>query len=108
MVSPVQRGRRREESGFERDWTRGDGWDQRPGVRGGTGQRRPAPGGGAVKRNNTDLVLAVGDRVSDDKYGLGRVVAADGVGPLATVTIDFGTAGKIRLIPQFSRTIVKL
>ncbi|MEV6214653.1 DNA helicase PcrA [Nocardia sp. NPDC051833] len=108
VVSPVQRGRRREESGFERDWTRGDGWDQRPGVRGGTGQRRPAPGGGAVKRNNTDLVLAVGDRVSDDKYGLGRVVAADGVGPLATVTIDFGTAGKIRLIPQFSRTIVKL
>ena len=108
VVSPVQRGRRREEGGFERDWTRGDGWDQRPGVRGGTGQRRPAPGGGAVKRNNTDLVLAVGDRVSDDKYGLGRVVAADGVGPLATVTIDFGTAGKIRLIPQFSRTIVKL
>ncbi|MFC9965082.1 DNA helicase PcrA [Nocardia ignorata] len=108
VVSPVQRGRRRgEDSGFDRDWTRGDGWDQRPGVRGGTGTRRPAPGG-AVKRNNTDLVLAVGDRVTDDKYGLGRVVAADGVGPLATVTIDFGTAGKIRLIPQFSRTIVKL
>ncbi|MFC4375667.1 UvrD-helicase domain-containing protein [Nocardia halotolerans] len=107
-VSQVQRGRRRgDDSGFDRDWTRGDGWDQRPGVRGGTGGRRPAPGG-AVKRNNTDLVLAVGDRVTDDKYGLGRVVAADGVGPLATVTIDFGTAGKIRLIPQFSRTIVKL
>ncbi|MFF0543479.1 UvrD-helicase domain-containing protein [Nocardia thailandica] len=111
-VSSPQRGTRRrgEDSGFERDWTRGDGWDQRPGVRGGSGPRRPAPGGGGggVKRNNTDLVLAVGDRVSDDKYGLGRVVAADGVGPLATVTIDFGTAGKIRLIPQFSRTLVKL
>ncbi|WP_278261383.1 DNA helicase PcrA [Nocardia sp. AG03] len=108
VVSPVQRGRRRgEDSGFDRDWTRGDGWDQRPGVRGGGGERRPAPGG-AVKRNNTGLVLAVGDRVSDDKYGLGRVVAVDGVGPVATVTIDFGSAGKIRLIPQFSRTIVKL
>lgn len=107
VISP-QRGRRRgEDSGFERDWTSGSGWDQRPGVRGGSGERRPAPGG-AVKRNNTDLVLAVGDRVTDDKYGLGRVVAADGVGPLATVTIDFGSAGKIRLIPQFSRTIVKL
>ncbi|MFD6454152.1 UvrD-helicase domain-containing protein [Nocardia sp. NPDC056541] len=108
VVSPVQRGRRRgEDSGFDRDWTSGSGWDQRPGVRGGSGERRPAPGG-AVKRNNTELVLAVGDRVTDDKYGLGRVVAADGVGPLATVTIDFGSAGKIRLIPQFSRTIVKL
>ncbi|MEU4417819.1 UvrD-helicase domain-containing protein [Nocardia salmonicida] len=108
VVSPVQRGRRRgEDSGFDRDWTSGNGWDQRPGVRGGSGERRPAPGG-AVKRNNTELVLAVGDRVTDDKYGLGRVVAADGVGPLATVTIDFGSAGKIRLIPQFSRTIVKL
>ncbi|MGY0501637.1 UvrD-helicase domain-containing protein [Nocardia sp. FBN12] len=107
VISP-QRGRRRgEDSGFERDWTSGSGWDQRPGVRGGAGERRPAPGG-AVKRNNTELVLAVGDRVTDDKYGLGRVVAADGVGPLATVTIDFGSAGKIRLIPQFSRTIVKL
>ncbi|WP_410870727.1 UvrD-helicase domain-containing protein [Nocardia sp. A7] len=108
VMSPVQRGRRRgEDSGFDRDWTSGSGWDQRPGVRGGSGERRPAPGG-AVKRNNTELVLAVGDRVTDDKYGLGRVVAADGVGPLATVTIDFGSAGKIRLIPQFSRTIVKL
>lgn len=107
VMSP-QRGRRRgEDSGFDRDWTSGSGWDQRPGVRGGSGERRPAPGG-AVKRNNTELVLAVGDRVTDDKYGLGRVVAADGVGPLATVTIDFGSAGKIRLIPQFSRTIVKL
>lgn len=106
--SPATRGirRRGEDDGLERDWTRGDGWaEQRPGVRD-RGPRRPAPGG--AKRNNTDLVLAVGDRVSDDKYGLGRVISADGFGPLATVTIDFGTAGKIRLIPQYSRTLVKL
>ncbi|MBF6172680.1 DNA helicase PcrA [Nocardia blacklockiae] len=106
--SQVGRGfrRRGEDEGLERDWTRGDGWDQRPGLRD-RGPRRPAPGGSG-KRNNTDLVLAVGDRVSDDKYGLGRVVAAEGFGALATVTIDFGTAGKIRLIPQYSRTLVKL
>ncbi len=107
--SPAARGLRRrgEDEGLERDWTRGDGWGQpqRPGVQG-RGPRRPAPGG--ATRNNTDLVLAVGDRVSDDKYGLGRVIAAEGFGPLATVTIDFGTAGKIRLIPQYSRTLVKL
>nr|WP_227996934.1 DNA helicase PcrA [Nocardia australiensis] len=106
--SPLTRSirRRGDDDGMERDWTRGDGWNQqRPGVRD-RGQRRPAPGG--ATRNNTNLVLAVGDRVSDDKYGLGRVVAAEGFGPLATVTIDFGTAGKIRLIPQYSRTLVKL
>ncbi|WP_405485985.1 DNA helicase PcrA [Nocardia sp. NBC_00511] len=107
-----QRGfrRRGEDDGMERDWTRGDGWsEQRPGLRD-RGERRPAPAAAAAggKRNNTGLVLAVGDRVSDDKYGLGRVVAAEGFGALATVTIDFGTAGKIRLIPQFSRTLIKL
>ncbi|MFI9510430.1 UvrD-helicase domain-containing protein [Nocardia sp. NPDC052566] len=107
--SPASRGirRRGDDDGMERDWTRGDGWEpQRPGLRD-RGPRRPAPAS-APARNNANLVLAVGDRVSDDKYGLGRVVAADGFGPLATVTIDFGTAGKIRLIPQYSRTLVKL
>ncbi|MFI1912097.1 DNA helicase PcrA [Nocardia sp. NPDC020380] len=109
--SQLQRGMRRrgENDGLERDWTRGDGWnEQRPGLRD-RGERRPAPGAsGGGKRNNSGLVLAVGDRVSDDKYGLGRVVAAEGFGALATVTIDFGTAGKIRLIPQYSRTLMKL
>ncbi|MBF6330558.1 DNA helicase PcrA [Nocardia transvalensis] len=98
--------RRGDDDGLERDWTRGDGWSQRPGLRDG-GPKRPAPSS-TGKRNNTNLVLAVGDRVSDDKYGLGRVIAAEGFGSLATVTIDFGTAGKIRLIPQYSRTLVKL
>lgn len=109
MSAPTRAGRRRGEEGFGTDWTRPAGWagsdgsaESRPGVRG----ERGAPRG--ATRNNVDLALAVGDRVSDDKYGLGRVVAADGVGPMATVTIDFGTAGKIRLIPQFSRTLTKL
>ncbi|AYF73027.1 DNA helicase PcrA [Nocardia yunnanensis] len=99
--------RRGDDDGLERDWTRGDGWSEsRPGL-GGRGERRPAPAA-AGKKNNAGLVLAVGDRVNDDKYGLGRVIAAEGFGSLATVTIDFGTAGKIRLIPQYSRTLTKL
>ncbi|MBL1075447.1 DNA helicase PcrA [Nocardia sp. 2] len=104
-LEPVsaQRGfgrRRGEDEGFERDWTRGDGWNEpRPGIRD-RGDRRPAPT--AAKRSNSTLVLAVGDRVSHDKYGLGRVIAAEGFGQLATATIDFGTAGKIRLMPQHS------
>jgi DNA helicase-2/ATP-dependent DNA helicase PcrA len=103
-ASPTSRGLRRrgEDDGLERDWTRGDGWSERPGMRG--GERRPAPG--SAKRGNTNLVLAVGDRVNHDKYGLGRVIAAEGLGPLASVTIDFGTAGKIRLIPQYSSGVL--
>jgi len=55
------------------------------------GSRRPL-GSGPV------LELAVGNRVSHDKYGLGTVVAVDGVGQRATATIDFGTTGKVRLM----------
>jgi DNA helicase-2/ATP-dependent DNA helicase PcrA len=52
--------------------------------------------------------LEVGDRVSHDKYGLGTVIAAEGTGPKATATIDFGTAGTIRLMLIGSVPLVKL
>jgi DNA helicase II / ATP-dependent DNA helicase PcrA len=44
------------------------------------------------------ISLEVGDRVNHDKYGLGTVVASDGAGVRATVTIDFGSAGTVRLM----------
>ncbi len=44
------------------------------------------------------LHLEVGDRVSHDKYGLGLVTVVDGVGSKATATIDFGSAGTVRLM----------
>jgi DNA helicase-2/ATP-dependent DNA helicase PcrA len=44
------------------------------------------------------LVLAVGDRVSHDKYGLGTVVATEGSGLRANATIDFGSSGTVRLM----------
>jgi DNA helicase II / ATP-dependent DNA helicase PcrA len=40
----------------------------------------------------------VGDRVNHDKYGLGTVIASDGAGVRATVTIDFGSSGTVRLM----------
>jgi DNA helicase-2/ATP-dependent DNA helicase PcrA len=49
-------------------------------------------------QNTPALSLDVGDRVTHDKYGLGTVVATDGSGPRATATIDFGSAGKVRLM----------
>ncbi|MFL6267113.1 MAG: DNA helicase PcrA [Actinomycetes bacterium] len=44
------------------------------------------------------LSVEVGDRVNHDKYGLGTVVATDGMGVRATATIDFGSAGTVRLM----------
>ncbi|EEW49940.1 ATP-dependent DNA helicase PcrA [Corynebacterium efficiens YS-314] len=67
----------------------------------GSQTRRSAPSRPSIptkQSRNKDLELAVGDRVNHDKYGLGTVIAADGSGPRATVTIDFGSAGKVRLM----------
>ncbi len=44
------------------------------------------------------ISLEVGDRVNHDKYGLGTVVESDGAGVRATVTIDFGSNGRVRLM----------
>ncbi len=69
----------------------------------GSGTASRAGGGSGLRRGPTlgskpALELAVGDRVSHDKYGLGKVLAVDGVGQRATATIDFGAAGKVRLM----------
>ncbi|NKQ58157.1 DNA helicase PcrA, partial [Amycolatopsis sp. K13G38] len=49
-------------------------------------------------QNTVAMKLDVGDRVSHDKYGLGTVVESQGEGPRATATIDFGAAGKVKLM----------
>ncbi|GAB3005051.1 DNA helicase PcrA [Amycolatopsis acidiphila] len=67
---------------------------------------RPAPTKGW--QNTVALKLDVGDRVSHDKYGLGTVVEAQGEGPRATATIDFGAAGKVKLMLIGSVPMVKL
>ena len=65
-------------------------------------------GFGAARGRNNHLVLAVGDRVSHDKYGLGTVLETRGSGPTATVVIDFGSAGKVRLMLVGGVPMVKL
>jgi len=59
------------------------------------GMPRPAPGRSG---NRPLLVLAPGDRVSHDKYGLGRVEEVSGVGESATSLIDFGSSGRVKLM----------
>lgn len=51
-----------------------------------------------AKLSSPVLDLAPGDRVTHDKYGLGKVLSCDGSGPRTTATIDFGAAGKVRLM----------
>jgi len=60
------------------------------------GPPRPSPVGGAGKRPL--LMLAPGDRVNHDKYGLGRVEEVSGVGESAMSLIDFGSAGRVKLM----------
>jgi DNA helicase-2/ATP-dependent DNA helicase PcrA len=61
------------------------------------GAPRPSPTrSGAGKR--PPLVLQPGDRVTHDKYGLGRVEEVSGVGESAMSLIDFGSAGRVKLM----------
>jgi DNA helicase-2/ATP-dependent DNA helicase PcrA len=61
------------------------------------GAPRPSPTrSGAGKRPL--LVLEPGDRVTHDKYGLGRVEEVSGVGESAMSLIDFGSAGRVKLM----------
>ncbi|VEG38965.1 ATP-dependent DNA helicase PcrA [Mycolicibacterium flavescens] len=61
------------------------------------GSPRPSPTrSGAGKRPL--LVLEPGDRVTHDKYGLGRVEEVSGVGESAMSLIDFGSSGRVKLM----------
>ena len=54
-------------------------------------------------RQTSTIDLVVGDRVTHDKFGLGRVVAIDGTGDRAQATIDFGAGvGEKRLLMRYA------
>ena len=59
------------------------------------GSPRPAP---SRSGNRPLLVLTAGDRVTHDKYGLGRVEEVSGVGESAMSLIDFGSSGRVKLM----------
>ncbi len=61
------------------------------------GTPRPSPmrSGGGKKAL---IVLEPGDRVIHDKYGLGRVEEVSGIGESAMSLIDFGSAGRVKLM----------
>ena len=61
------------------------------------GAPRPSPSRGATGKRPL-LVLEPGDRVTHDKYGLGRVEEVSGMGESAMSLIDFGSAGRVKLM----------
>lgn len=62
------------------------------------GTPRPSPSRPAPARNRPIITLEPGDRVTHDKYGLGRVEEVTGVGDLAMSLIDFGSGGRVKLM----------
>ncbi|MFH5231766.1 DNA helicase PcrA [Antrihabitans spumae] len=93
--------------GQSRDWTRtgGSGFGGPSRRAESYGSPRPAPGS---VRGKAVEVYKLGDRVNHDKYGLGTVISEDTLGQYPTVTIDFGSAGKVRVVPGFGAPMMKL
>ena len=83
------------DSGFFR--SRGGGYGSRSAASS-PSQRSRKPASATSMPKNNHLNLVVGDRVNHAKYGLGTVIEASGTGARATVTVDFGSAGKVRLM----------
>ena len=84
------------------DWRRAEPERSAPVGRFGFGRRPTATDRGnwnvPQRTLQPTISLEVGDRVNHDKYGLGTVIASDGAGVRATVTIDFGSSGTVRLM----------
>ena len=49
-------------------------------------------------RDNGDLELDAGDRISHLDFGEGRVIAVTGVGPRRIAEVQFDTAGRKKLL----------
>jgi DNA helicase II / ATP-dependent DNA helicase PcrA len=61
------------------------------------GTPRPSPTRSGTSKRPL-LVLEPGDRVTHDKYGLGRVEEVSGIGESAMSLIDFGSSGRVKLM----------
>ncbi|CAA0127848.1 ATP-dependent DNA helicase UvrD1 [Mycolicibacterium vanbaalenii] len=61
------------------------------------GTPRPSPARSSAGKRPL-IVLEPGDRVTHDKYGLGRVEEVSGAGESAMSLIDFGSAGRVKLM----------
>ena len=63
---------------------------------------RTAPPPRATGKKLISIELAIGDRVSHDTFGLGKVVKVSGEGDRTEATIDFGALGEKRLLLRYA------
>jgi DNA helicase-2/ATP-dependent DNA helicase PcrA len=56
----------------------------------------------AKRSQRTGVSVEAGDRVTHDSFGLGTVVALEGVGDNAVASVDFGSAGVKRLLLRYA------
>lgn len=61
-----------------------------------------APPARPTGKISAPIELAVGDRVSHDTFGLGKVVSLAGEGKNAAVNVDFGSLGEKRLLLRYA------
>ncbi|CAM5514942.1 ATP-dependent DNA helicase OS=Streptomyces microflavus OX=1919 GN=Smic_50410 PE=3 SV=1 [Streptomyces microflavus] len=65
---------------------------------------RSGPSGFATRRSTEKptVTLVVGDRVTHDQFGLGTVVAVEGIGDQAKATVDFGDERPKKLLLRYA------
>ena len=61
-----------------------------------------APAARPTGKKSAVIELSVGERVSHDTFGLGKVVSVDGEGENTAATIDFGAVGQKRLLLRYA------
>ncbi|SIR75461.1 UvrD-helicase domain-containing protein [Williamsia sterculiae] len=84
------------------------GSGRRPDSRGPDFRGRSSYSADPTRGRNKRVDVAVGDRVTHPKYGMGKVVGKEGNGPTERVTFDFGTAGRITLMALGGLPVEKL
>lgn len=83
----------RREAAAPTQWTRRAPSTPQPAFRSGNVAKRAAKGA---------ISLEPGDRVTHDSFGLGTVVALEGIGDSAVASVDFGSAGVKRLLLRYA------
>ncbi|MFL6090973.1 MAG: DNA helicase PcrA [Aeromicrobium sp.] len=84
----------RREAAAPTQWTRRPAASQQPSFRSATVAKR--------SQQRTALLLEAGERVMHDSFGLGTVVALEGIGDSAVASVDFGSAGVKRLLLRYA------
>jgi len=64
--------------------------------------RRSFPAPKATGKSSTTMKLEIGERVSHDTFGLGKVIEVSGEGDRAEATIDFASFGHKRLLLRYA------